>query len=56
MNQKIISSEEEVKCFLKALKELLSDPDFNVSVDLDVLLKKKLESPIDPYTTGNTET
>jgi hypothetical protein len=54
VNQKIISSEDEVKCFLKALKELLSDPYFNVSVDLDVLLKKKSESPIDPHTTGNT--
>ncbi|MGF7186607.1 hypothetical protein GGQ84_002731 [Desulfitispora alkaliphila] len=54
MSQKIISSEEEVVAFLKELKELLTDPRFNVSKDLDILMKKKSESPIDPYTTANT--
>lgn len=54
MSQKIISSEEEVKTFLKDLKELLTDPRFDVSRDLDILLKKKNESPTDPYTTTNT--
>ena len=54
MIQKIISSEEEVKTFLFELKEILTDPAFNVDVDLDILLKKKTESAIDPYTTGNT--
>lgn len=54
MSQKIISSEEEVKTFLFELKEILTDPAFNVDVDLDILLKKKTESAIDPYTTGNT--
>lgn len=53
MSQKIISSEEEVKTFLKDLKELLTDPRFDVSRDLDILLKKKNESPTDPYTTTN---
>ncbi|PTQ85948.1 hypothetical protein C8U37_10251 [Trichococcus patagoniensis] len=54
MSQKIISSEGEVKTFLSELKEILTDPAFNVDVDLDILLKKKAESPTDPYTTGNT--
>lgn len=54
MSQKIISSEQEVNEFLKELKELLIDPGFDVSRDLDILLKKKSESPIDPYTTANT--
>ena len=51
---KIISSEQEVKDFLKELKELLTGPRFDNSKDLDILLKKKHESPIDPYTTANT--
>jgi len=54
MSQKIISSEQEVIEFLKELKELLTDPMFDVSRDLDILPKKKSESPIDPYTTANT--
>lgn len=54
MSQKIISSEVEVKTFLFELKEILTDPAFNVDVDLDILLKKKIESAIDPYTKGNT--
>lgn len=54
MSQKIISSEGEVKTFLSELKEILTDPAFNVDVDLDILLKKKAESPTDPFTTGNT--
>lgn len=54
MSQKIISSEQEVNGFLKELKELLIDPGFDVSRDLDILLNKKSESPIDPYTTANT--
>lgn len=54
MSQKIISSEEEVLAFLKELKEILTDPKFDLSKDLDILPKKKSESPIDPYTTANT--
>lgn len=54
MSQKILSSEQEVKDFLKELKELLTDPRFDISKDLDILLKKRHESPIDPYTTANT--
>lgn len=54
MSQKIISTETVVKDFLKELKELLTDPAFDVLRDLDILLKKKDESPLDPYTTANT--
>ena len=54
MSQKRISSEEEVKNFLMALKEILVDPSFDVGTDLDVLLKKKAELTTDPYTTANT--
>ncbi len=54
MSQKIISSETDVIAFLKTLKEVLTDPDFNVSIDLDILLKKSIELPADPYTTFNT--
>lgn len=42
MSHKIISSELEVKDFLKQLKELLTDPKFDNSKDLDILLKKKM--------------
>jgi len=54
MNHKITSKEDEVKAFLKELKELLTDPAFDLKRDLDILPKKKGESPIDPYTTANT--
>lgn len=54
MSQKKISSEQEVNEFLKELKELLTDTRFDVSRDLDILPKKKSESPIDSYTTANT--
>jgi hypothetical protein len=54
VSQKIISSEKEVREFLKELKELLTDHRFDVSRDLDILMKKKNESPTDPYTTPNT--
>jgi hypothetical protein len=54
VSQKIISSEKEVLAFLKELKELLTSPKFDLSKDLDILMKKKNESPIDPYTTANT--
>ena len=54
MSQKMISSEEEVKELLKELKEILTDPRFDIDRDLDILPKKKSESPIDLYTTANT--
>ena len=54
MSLKIISSKQEVKVFLKELKEILTNPDFDTSKHLDILLKKKSELPTDPYTTENT--
>ena len=50
----MILPEVEVSAFLKELKEVLTDENFDVSKDLDILLKKGTESPIDPYTTFNT--
>lgn len=54
MNHKVISSQEDVNRFLIELKALLTDADFDVRFDLDILPKKKQESPTDPYTTENT--
>lgn len=54
MSTKIISPEEDVAIFLKELKSVLTDPAFDVSKDLDILPKKKNESPTDPYATFNT--
>ena len=54
MDNRVISSEEEVRIFLKDLKEVLSNPMFVITRDLDIMMKKKSESPIDPYTTANT--
>lgn len=50
----MILPEDEVVAFLKELKEVLTDETFDVSKDLDILLKKSTGSPIDPYTTFNT--
>lgn len=54
MSTKVISSKEEVETFLCELITVLTDPDFDIDNDLDILPKKKLESPVDPYTTANT--
>lgn len=54
MIQKIISTKEDVREFITDLKSVLNNPEFDVKRDLDILLKKKTESPIDPFTTGNT--
>lgn len=54
MSLKVISLENDVIIFLKELKEVLTDANFNVSTDLDILPKKKNEDPVDPYTTFNT--
>lgn len=54
MNHKVIAPVDEVKAFLKELKELLIDPGFNIKTDLDILLKKSSEDASDPYTTSNT--
>lgn len=54
MKNKIISTKDEVNNFLIELKMVLTNSNFNINKDLDILLKKKTESPIDPYTTENT--
>ena len=48
------SPKEEVIKFLLELKKVMSNRDFNVNKDLDVILKKKNENSLDPYTTQNT--
>jgi hypothetical protein len=54
LSAKIISTETEVGDFLRDLKGILTDEEFDASVDLDILNKKKVESSTDPYTTFNT--
>lgn len=54
MSTKVISSKEEVESFLHELISVLNNPNFDIDKDLDILPKKKNESPIDPYTTANT--
>lgn len=54
MTNKVTSSKEVVLTFLHELIQILNDPSFDKDNDLDILLKKKTESPIDPYTTANT--
>ena len=54
MSLKVISTESEVEAFLADLKEVLIHPMFDVAMDLDILSKKKLESPTDLFTTVNT--
>lgn len=48
------SPKEEVIKFLLELKKIMSNRDFDVNKDLDVILKKKNENSLDPYTTQNT--
>lgn len=54
MDTNFISMQEEVNEFLKELKEIISSNNFNVEKDLDIILKKKNENLLDPYTTQNT--
>jgi hypothetical protein len=54
MSMKIITAKSDVILFLLTPKGVLTDPQFNLDTDLDILLKKKLESSNDPYTTFNT--
>ena len=44
----------EVEEFLKTLKEILTNKDFDIDKDLDILFRKKNESIDDPYITSNT--
>ena len=54
MSMKIVSPESDVISFLFELKEALNNTKFNVATDLDILLCKSNESPMDPNTTVNT--
>lgn len=54
MSTKVTSSKKEVETFLQDLISVLNNPNFDIDKDLDILPKKKKESPIDPYTTANT--
>lgn len=54
MSLKVISPENDIIIFLKELKEVLTNQNFDISKDLDILQKKKNELPTDPYTTFNT--
>lgn len=47
-------SKEEVENFIGRLRDILASPTFNINIDLDLIPKKKSESPLDPYTTANT--
>lgn len=54
MESKYCAKREEVEEFLEILKNILNNKNFNIGKDLDILLKKKNEDPLDPYTTMNT--
>lgn len=48
------SPKEEVIKFLLELREIISHSEFDANKDLDIILKKKNENSLDPYTTQNT--
>lgn len=54
MENKQISSKEQVENFLLELKHIINDKRFNINEDFDILLKKKNETDDDAYTTKNT--
>lgn len=49
-----LEPKEVVESFILDLKRILVSPNFNVNLDLDILLKKNGENPLDPFTTENT--
>lgn len=49
-----IEDKEKVEEFLTELHSIINNKNFNVENDLDIILKKKNENPLDPYTTQNT--
>lgn len=49
-----LDAKEIVTKFLLDLKQILTSSTFDIARDLDILLKKKNEDPLDPYTTANT--
>lgn len=54
MENKQISSKEQVENFLLELKHIINNKKFNINEDFDILLKKKNETDDDAYTTKNT--
>lgn len=54
MSNSRIDSKADVEQFLEDLKSILESDFFVIHRDLDILLKKKNETPSDPYTTANT--
>lgn len=54
METSCCSKKAEVEEFLKTLKEILTNKDFDIDKDLDILFRKKNESIDDPYITSNT--
>lgn len=54
MSLKLISPKNNVIMFLEELKEILTNPKFDLDNDLNILLKKRTELASDPYTTVNT--
>ena len=54
MNKKYIALKDNVEAFLEELRSVMTSVNFNVNTDLDILMKKKKESSLDPYTTENT--
>lgn len=54
MNYNFISTSNEVNIFLNELKDIICSKHFNVENDFDIILHKKNEDLLDPYTTQNT--
>lgn len=50
MSNSRVDSKADVEQFFEDLKSILESDSFVINRDLDILLKKKTESPIDPYT------
>lgn len=48
------SPKEEIINFSLELQKIISHKEFDVNRDLDIILKKKNENFLDPYTTQNT--
>lgn len=43
MSNKIFSTKQEVEKFIKELKDVINNKEFNINTDLDILMKKSSE-------------
>ena len=43
MSNKICSTKQEVEKFIKELKDVINNKEFNINTDLDILMKKLSE-------------